>query len=136
MSTATARKPVYQSNEAKKTLARLADRQAAVRKELEKLRADQARWDAARAREAAQTKAAVAAEVAKFEAFCRKHPMKMHKMQDASKKWWQCTDLTVLKRHIVERNRLISTPAYKSVMAAYEEGRRRGARYDPSYGWD
>jgi HK97 family phage prohead protease len=75
MPVASTNKTPYLSYEARATLARLADRQAAVRKELEKLRADQARWDAARAREAAQTKAAVVAEVAKFEALCRKYPL-------------------------------------------------------------
>jgi hypothetical protein len=52
----------------------------------------------------------------------------MHKMADASGKAWQHRDLAVLLKHIAERNRLISSPGYRSIQAAYQESQRRAAR--------
>jgi hypothetical protein len=128
MPPATARKPVYQSYEARRTLARLADRQAAVAAELKKLEADKARAAAIKARATAQTQAAVLQELARYKQLEAKYGAPappMHKMADAGGTWWQSTSLAVLRKHVGERNRTISSPAYRYVKAGGEEGRRR-----------
>jgi len=100
------------------------------------LRAQLARFEAEKSHAAARTRAAVARELAKFKLLEVKYPPKLHRMTDASGKAWIHRDPGVLREWIAEKNRLMGTREYKSIQAAYEAGRRRGARYDPSWEWD
>jgi hypothetical protein len=118
MPTAAASKPAYLSYEARQTLARRAERAAVVA-------AEKAKFDAERARVAAQTKAAVALEMARFKQFeARYGVVKMHVLADASGKAWTHRSLGVLQKFIADRNRTLSSPAYRSIQATYKSASR------------
>jgi len=103
------------------------------------LEAEAARYEAERTRASRKVESRLDAEIARFrqiEAKFAPAAPPLHRLADAEGRYYQHADLAVLKKFIAGRNRTIASPSYKSIQAAYEEGRRRGARYDPSFGWD